>query len=988
MGMIRMKRAIDDLLQRVQQLKSPLKNRRPVTTGDRPLTKPDHGGGNPTESKALHNEKPRAFISYSRKDIPFISQLDSALEMRGIETLIDREDIAKSEEWWSRIQQLIIEADTIIFALSPDSALSKICQQEVDYAESLQKRLIPIVVRDLVTHPVPKALARLNYIFFTPNAAVGANGDFDEALTELVDAIETNIGWIREHTRIGSLAARWQTLGRPDELKLRGEELSRAESWLSSRPRNAPEPTEVQRALIQESRQLALRQYRHLVGGLSAGLAVLSALTVYAFIRQQEAERQAAMALTSSAESNFQAHQELPALIDSLKAVKLLKNRRLPTAKDTLLRASLMLRQAIYESREVNRIEGKHAQSSDILSIRYSPDGKLVASGDSGDSVFLWSPEGKAHQKLTFSTQLILGLSFSPDGKYIAAIDRGNRVPIWSTYDGSQRATMHHSLTYFGPQMNLDPKLRSQPHYNDLWNKLWGKAGDYVNTSEATVDKILSKRKKNIGYDPLKSSPSGKFFVVGIGNTLEKWSMDGSFITKLGVHDGEITDIVLSPDSTIVASASKDASIRIWTSDGGFLLEVDDPRDGHKASIAALGFTQDSKRLISLDRDGTGKIWDASRFIPDRISHIEKTFYWDSPDTESPAISFTPDGKFFAAGYASGQIKFWSVDTLQPKTLGVDDECLPFDESITRFSPNGQYLVSSGCQDIRLWNAQGKLKKKILYPDMPRKPHVSFSRDSSKLLLSVGGLGKSQLFDYDGRLLKEFVAPGFVTLSPDGNHILVWDDQYLTWQTLNGTITRKIQLTRVQASDCRGRSEFSRDGSMILSQGSMVTCLVDVKAGTIRTIRPPGRAYITNSSLSHDRKTVAITNFRNVVSLYDVSRRDRLPVVILVGHTGAVDNVRLSSDGSTVITSSSRDGTIRFWQRNGRYMHSISTGNTIAAFDISPDERILLSASGNTLTAWDLDVDTLLMHGCERLRNYLNNPSTNLSDEDRRLCQA
>jgi hypothetical protein len=109
---------------------------------------------------------PTAFISYSRTDMAFVNRLEDALKARGVDARVDRDDIEKGEEWWTRIQQLIAEADTVIFVLSPDSAVSSICQNEVDFAEGLKKRLIPIVARDLGVQPAPAALARLNWIFF------------------------------------------------------------------------------------------------------------------------------------------------------------------------------------------------------------------------------------------------------------------------------------------------------------------------------------------------------------------------------------------------------------------------------------------------------------------------------------------------------------------------------------------------------------------------------------------------------------------------------------------------------------------------------------------------------------------------------------------------------------------------------------------------------------------------------------------------------
>jgi hypothetical protein len=165
-----------------------------------------------------------------------------ALKGRGIEAFVDRKDIEKGEEWWARIKQLITEADTIVFVLSPGSIDSTICKDEVGFAEKLNKHFVPIVVRDLEGRTAPAALARLNCIFFIPNRTAGASGDFEGAVSDLVHALETDIPWIRDHTRLGAMAERWEALKRPSELLLRGAELSAAETWLTTRPEKAPDP--------------------------------------------------------------------------------------------------------------------------------------------------------------------------------------------------------------------------------------------------------------------------------------------------------------------------------------------------------------------------------------------------------------------------------------------------------------------------------------------------------------------------------------------------------------------------------------------------------------------------------------------------------------------------------------------------------------------------------------------------------------------------
>src|SRR5262244_2957377 len=120
----------------------------------------DAEGGPTSEVKA------KVFISYSRKDMAFADRLDAALKARGFETLIDRQEIHAFEDWWKRIEALIGRADTVVFVLSPDSAKSEVALKEVAHAASLNKRFAPIVCRRVEDNAVPKALWRLNFIFF------------------------------------------------------------------------------------------------------------------------------------------------------------------------------------------------------------------------------------------------------------------------------------------------------------------------------------------------------------------------------------------------------------------------------------------------------------------------------------------------------------------------------------------------------------------------------------------------------------------------------------------------------------------------------------------------------------------------------------------------------------------------------------------------------------------------------------------------------
>jgi hypothetical protein len=90
-------------------------------------------------------EKLRVFISYSRDDLDFADQLVAALSTYGFECLIDRHGISGGEDWKRRLGNLISEADTVVFVLSPSSARSPICDWEVEEATRLNKRILPVV---------------------------------------------------------------------------------------------------------------------------------------------------------------------------------------------------------------------------------------------------------------------------------------------------------------------------------------------------------------------------------------------------------------------------------------------------------------------------------------------------------------------------------------------------------------------------------------------------------------------------------------------------------------------------------------------------------------------------------------------------------------------------------------------------------------------------------------------------------------------------
>src|SRR5262245_18592968 len=155
-------------------------------------------------TNASTNHKAKVFISYSRDDIDFADQLVAALEGIGFDPLIDRHSIPGGEDWKEQLRRMIVDADTNIFLLSPRSAASKLCEWEVEEADQLNKRVIPIVCASLEGGSVPPRLADLNYIYFYREPKVSGSG-FGSGLVGLMAALNTDLDWIRECVLVSSL---------------------------------------------------------------------------------------------------------------------------------------------------------------------------------------------------------------------------------------------------------------------------------------------------------------------------------------------------------------------------------------------------------------------------------------------------------------------------------------------------------------------------------------------------------------------------------------------------------------------------------------------------------------------------------------------------------------------------------------------------------------------------------------------------------------
>src|SRR6266540_3336633 len=145
------------------------------------------------------------FISYSRKDKAFVQKLNEALDKAGVQAWVDWEGIELASDWMKTITDAIQGNDAFLFVISPDSLISKVCTDELELGIKLNKKLIPILYREPTkASTMHDKLASTNWVYLRDV------DNFDETIPKLIQSINTDLGWIRQHTRLLEQASDWE----------------------------------------------------------------------------------------------------------------------------------------------------------------------------------------------------------------------------------------------------------------------------------------------------------------------------------------------------------------------------------------------------------------------------------------------------------------------------------------------------------------------------------------------------------------------------------------------------------------------------------------------------------------------------------------------------------------------------------------------------------------------------------------------------------
>ena len=142
------------------------------------------------------------FISYSRRDIDFVRHLFDQLTARDREPWADWQDIPPTADWLAEIYRGIEAADSFLFVISPDSVASEICTLEIEHAGKHNKRLVPVVWKEVEDSQVHPTMTAHNWVFLRQE------DDFEANFELLIQALDTDLEHVREHTRVLSSGIR------------------------------------------------------------------------------------------------------------------------------------------------------------------------------------------------------------------------------------------------------------------------------------------------------------------------------------------------------------------------------------------------------------------------------------------------------------------------------------------------------------------------------------------------------------------------------------------------------------------------------------------------------------------------------------------------------------------------------------------------------------------------------------------------------------
>ena len=416
-------------------------------------------------------------------------------------------------------------------------------------------------------------------------------------------------------------------------------------------------------------------------------------------------------------------------------------------------------------------------------------------------------------------------------------------------------------------------------------------------------------------------------------------------------HNKSVMTFKVNPSGDKAITASSDNSMKIWDVIKGVM--IGEILNAHNDIILDATYSRDGKMIASCSKDCTIRLWDEDTLA--QITCI-KTHEFGCPNR----IEFTNDNNFLVGICSVGYLNVWSVDdgnlihkikTNRANDFAIDSEgkhialatlnfsILIYDlndysvvkeienahtESLTSvaFSPDGSRIASAGFDGkFKVWNWQDGT--------------VEIVNSVGKVRGAYAPVVQSCKYSSNGKLL--------VTTSQD-NSIRVWS-------AITG---EQIGKTLIGHTDSVNSAYFSKDESYILSASSDGTARIwDLNPQTPYKIIGRARYIPFDSKIYHKQYRIKIESCEIKI----IDSDDGSVWKVLRGHKKNVKTAVFSPDG-TKVASASYDGTVILWDISDNEVTLTSlNGHSITPLDVSfsPDGSLLATASAKELKVWSVN---------------------------------
>lgn len=288
--------------------------------------------------------------------------------------------------------------------------------------------------------------------------------------------------------------------------------------------------------------------------------------------------------------------------------------------------------------------------SSPVASLKFSPDGQILAAGGYKDVRLIEAASGKEVAALSGQTDYVRSIAFSPDGKKVAAAGGApqlfGEIRIWDVQSHQLLKTMQgHKDCIYSIAWSPDGKLIASASY-DRMVKLWDPdSGREVRNLQDHIDAVFA----------VAFSPDGKRLAsASQDRTVKIWDVaSGKRLYTLSDASDGLTTVAFSPSGTEVAAAGYDKTVYIWAlaaEDGHLSRSLIADQD----SLLSLVWSPNGKTIVTASTDGSIRFRDTNL---DLVGMIDRQPDWVE------ALAISPDGKWLAAGRYNGSLSFYDINT-------------------------------------------------------------------------------------------------------------------------------------------------------------------------------------------------------------------------------------------------------------------------------------------------------------------------------------